>query len=290
MIALVSQRPAERITAYPFIVDLQEVSGTPKGQASIRLWEDSGGAPVGFSLLDGASLAFEISPQVAFDDLAGQMLAWAMERLAATGESLAAPGELVTACREENTQRIAFLERQGFIAQPVRTLRFMRSLKEPLPKACLPEGFLIRPIAGEEEVSAWVALHRAAHATESMTVDFRLAMMRTPEYDRELDLVAVAPHGRLAAYVMCHFSLEENRLRQQKVGYTDPVATHPDFQRKGLARALLLAGFARLKQRGMEQAEVATWGENTGMIMTAEAAGYRVYTTTIFFKGAFFTS
>ncbi len=83
---------------------------------------------------------------------------------------------------------------------------------------------------------------------------------------------------------MCHFSPEENRLRQQKVGYTDPVATHPDFQRKGLALALLLAGFARLKQRGMQFAEVATWGENIGMIKTAEAAGYRVYSTTIFFS------
>jgi ribosomal protein S18 acetylase RimI-like enzyme len=232
------------------------------------------------------SLAFEISPGVAFDDLAGQMLAWAAERLASTGEPPTPPAELVIACREEDLRRIAFLERQGFVAQPVRTLRFMRSLKEPLPEPRLPEGFLIRPMAGEEEASAWVALHRAAHGTESMTVDFRLAMMRTPEYDRELDLVTVAPDGRLAAYVMCHFSPEENRLRQQKVGYTDPVATHPDFQRMGLARALLLSGFARLKERGMDLAEVATWGENTRMNKTAESVGYRVYSTTIFFSRA----
>ena len=286
MLDLVGMRPLQRITEYPFIVDLQEITGTPEGQASIRLWDDAAGAPVGFSLLDGTSLAFEISPRAPFDDLAGQMLDWAMQKLTSAGESPASPAELVIACRAEDLQRIAFLERQGFVAQPVRTLRFMRSLEEPLPEPRLPEGFLIRPIRGEEEVGAWVALHRAAHATENMTVEFRLAMMRTPDYDRELDLVAVAPHGRLAAYVMCHFSPEENRLRRQKVGYTDPVATHPDFQRQGLARALLLAGFARLKQRGMHFAEVATWGENTGMIKTAEALGYRVCSTTIFFSRA----
>ena len=134
MIALVCMRPPQRISQYPFIVDLQEVSGTLGGQASIRLWEDAGGAPVGFTLLDGTSLAFEISPGVAFDDLAGQMLAWAAEGLAAIGESPAAPAELVIACREEDLRRIAFLERQGFVAQPVRTLRFMRSLEEPLPE------------------------------------------------------------------------------------------------------------------------------------------------------------
>ena len=112
--------------------------------------------------------------------------------------------------------------------------------------------------------------------------DSRLSMMRTPEYDRELDRVAVAPEGRWVAYGKCHFSPEENRLRKQKVGYTDPVATHPDFQGKGLA--LLLAGFSRLKERGMEFAEVATWGENAGMIKTAESVGYRLYSTSIFFN------
>ena len=286
MIALVSMRPPERITAYPFIVDLEEVSGTPQGQATIRMWEDSERVPVGFSLLDGSFIAFEISPQVAFDDLARQMIAWSMERLASGDGSPAPPVELVTACREEDTRRIAFLERQGFVAQPVRTLRFIRSLEESPPAPRLPEGFLIRPIAGEDEVVAWVALHRAAHGTENMTIEFRLSMMRTPEYDRELDLVAVAPQGQLAAYVMCHFSPEENLLRKQKVGFTDPVATHPDFQRRGLARALLLTGFSRLKERGMDFAEVATWGENIEMIRAAESVGYRIYSTSIFFNRA----
>ena len=60
MLALVAMRPPERITEYPFIVDLQEVAGTLKGQATIRLWEDAGGRLVGFSLLDGS---FSIQPQ-----------------------------------------------------------------------------------------------------------------------------------------------------------------------------------------------------------------------------------
>jgi hypothetical protein len=45
--------------------------------------------------------------------------------------------------------------------------------------------------------------HRAAFGTEYLTVEERLATMREPEYDPELDLLAVAPDGRLAAYCMC---------------------------------------------------------------------------------------
>jgi ribosomal protein S18 acetylase RimI-like enzyme len=160
----------------------------------------------------------------------------------------------------------------------------MRALDGDLPVPRLPEGFLIRPIAGEQEVEEWVALHRAAHATENMTAAYRLAMMRTPEYVPALDLVVVSPEGRLVAYVVCHFLPEENRLRRQQVGFTDPVATHPDFQGKGLARTLLLSGFARLKEHGLQFAEVGTWGENTGMIRTAESVGYRRYSSSIFFN------
>ena len=284
MIALVAMRPPERIADYPFIVDLQEVCSTSLGQATIRLWEDGGGELMGFTLLEGSYFTFEISPHAAFEILAGEMIAWAVEKLASTGKSPDFPVELETACLEENTQRCTVLERLGFVVQPVRTLHFRRSLKGPIRTPNLPDGFLIRPTAGEEEAEAWVALHRAAHGTENMTVDFRLAMMRTPEYDPTLDLVAVSPEGRLAAYVVCHFSPQENYLRKQRIGYTDPVATHPDFQRKGVARALLLAGFGRLMERGMDFVEVSTWGENIGMIKTAESVGFRRYSTTIFFN------
>ncbi len=211
-----------------------------------------------------------------FEDLAEPMVDWAEGRLVRQAEAAEPAAELSTGCREEDTRRLNFLEQSGFFAQPVRTLHFIRRLDELLPAPVLPAGFQIRPIRGEEELEAWVTLHQAAHGTQSMTVDQRRAMMRTPEYERELDLVAVAPDGRLAAYVMGHFSPEENLYSGQKMGYTDPVATHPDFQRLGLARALLLAGFERLKERGLDSAQLGTWGENTAMIRTAESVGCRV--------------
>jgi hypothetical protein len=78
MIALVSTRPSERITAYPFIVDLQEVSGTVKGQEATRVWEDDAGRLAGFNLLEDSFLSFDISRDADFDVLASQMIGWAM--------------------------------------------------------------------------------------------------------------------------------------------------------------------------------------------------------------------
>ena len=151
----------------------------------------------------------------------------------------------------------------------------IRPLNEPIPEPELPAGFVIGYLEGEGEVEALVALHRAAFGTEGMTGEYRLAMMRVPEYEPELDLIAVAPDGTFASYCMCHISREENRLTGQNEGYTDPVATHPACQRRGLAKALLLTGLTLLKQRGMETACLSTSSENIAM-QRAAAAGFHV--------------
>jgi ribosomal protein S18 acetylase RimI-like enzyme len=116
-----------------------------------------------------------------------------------------------------------------------------------------------------------------------MTIEERLAMMRVPEYEAALDLLAVAPDGSLAAYCMCTISQEENERTGRQEGYTDPVATHPDYQRLGLAQALLLTGCHELKQRGMETAVLGTSSQNIPMQRTAKAVGFQVQSTKLWF-------
>ncbi len=127
------------------------------------------------------------------------------------------------------------------------TLHLSRSLSEPIPPIVLPAGFIIRPVAGESEVDALVELYHAAYGSETMTQEDVLAIMRTSSYDRELDLVAVAPDGRLAGLCSCGIETDLNAILPWKLGSTDPVLVHPDFQNQGLARALIWSGWKRLK-------------------------------------------
>jgi ribosomal protein S18 acetylase RimI-like enzyme len=108
--------------------------------------------------------------------------------------------------------------------------------------------------------------------------------MRSPDYEPALDLVAVGPDGTLAAYVLCRISAEENALTGRSLGYTDPVATHPDYQRLGLAKALLLVGCKKLRERGVETVALGTGSWNTGMRKAAESVGYRVISKKYFFE------
>lgn len=282
---LIAVRPAERITDYPSIVDLQEVLALTDIQKSTRLWFDSDDQSIGFAFVDHYyNLWFEFDQQTIHPDTQLEMINWGVaciqRAMRESGKSLT----LDASCRDDDIDRIALLEQHGFVMQEIRSLNFTRSLDKPISAPQLPAGFSIRHVAGEQEIDAIVALHRAAFGTENMTVEERLSMMGLPEYEAELDLLIIAPNGRLAAYCTCSISQEENERTGRNEGYTDPVATHPDFQRQGLAQALLLAGCRKLQERGVKTAVLGTNNRNIGMQRAAKAVGFQVQSTKLWFE------
>ena len=62
----------------------------------------------------------------------------------------------------------------------------------------------------------------------------------------------------------------------KKLGSTDPVLVHPDFQGLGLSRALIWSGWEKLKSRGIEVAELGTSSQNARGIAAFTKAGYRI--------------
>lgn len=282
---LVAVRSAERVSDYPGVVDLRELLALTPVQDNTRLWFDAGDQLIGFAFVDPYhNLRFEFDHSAANRALKQEIVAWGETCLRRTIQTSNKSWQLDTSCHADNTERIALLERHGFVRQELSSLQFIRPLDEPIPTPHLPPGFTLRCVAGEHEVEALVALHRAAFGTDHMTIAERQAMMRVPEYDAELDLLAVGPDGRLAAYCFCSLSQEENERTGRNEGYTDPIATHPDFQRHGLAKALLLTGLHQLKQRGVAAAALGTSSENRAMQNLAQAVGFRVRSTTLWFS------
>src|SRR6185436_6268575 len=102
----------------------------------------------------------------------------------------------------------------------------------------LPEGFTIRPLAGEHEAASRSAAARRSFRTKmdpEAHVARYLAFMRSPAYVAARDLVAIAPDGRVASFVVSWVD-EELSLAQ-----FEPVGTDPDFTRLGLGRAVIAA-------------------------------------------------
>ncbi len=283
MIDLTKKRPFTHILDFPSILDLQEMMGTATRQANTVLWETEADGLIGFAILakyeKSTYLIMEIGSKRAAE-LGNEMIAWGLERLRPFPPK---PYDLSASAREDDAVKSAVLLQNGFVQQTWGSVMMERPLQDSIPQPQLPDRFTIRPLSGESEVPAWVAMHQAAFGTKNMTLDERLAMMRVPDYDPTLDLVAVAPNGELAAYCNCIISSAENIVSRRKLGYTDPVATHPRYRRQGLATALILYGLHCLRERGMQAARLGTSSKNHAMQKAAKAAGFRVVSKKYFF-------
>ena len=140
--------------------------------------------------------------------------------------------------------------------------------------AAVPSEFTIRPLAGPSEVAAYVALHRAVFESESMTEAWRQRTRQQRAYTPTLDLVAVAPDGRLAAFCMCWF--DAVGVTGRPCGQIEPLGVHADFRGRGLGRAILAAQLQRLRHHGAQDVLLETDDYRNDAFALYEAAGFRV--------------
>jgi ribosomal protein S18 acetylase RimI-like enzyme len=105
---------------------------------------------------------------------------------------------------------------------------------DALPEPIVPDGFRLRHVE-PGDLERRVEVHRAAFAPSRVVPESYARVQAAPPYRRELDWVVEAPDGRFAAFALCWLD-EANSVAE-----LEPVGTHPDFRRLGLARAVSIA-------------------------------------------------
>jgi mycothiol synthase len=240
----------------------------------IYLWEKGpGGKALGWAFLSLADGTFDVfaHPSVSAAQR-GRMLSWAEEQLAAALQSRGAKDLATLWISERDGAAIQHLVARGFTQTQDDYFCLARPLADVGGVAILPGEYEIRGLAGEQEAARRAFASHAAFGSRwpmDRYVARYLRFMRSPVYDPELDLVAVAPDGQVAAFCICWLD-EANR-----VGHFEPVGTHPAFRRRGLARAVLQEGLRRMACRGMLTATVCVEGDNTAARSLYASLGMR---------------
>jgi ribosomal protein S18 acetylase RimI-like enzyme len=109
--------------------------------------------------------------------------------------------------------------------------------------AQLRDGYRLSQV-DEPTLASRVEAHRSAFHPSRVTVESYRSVTTTPPYRPDLDVVVLAPDGSVAAYALGWLD-EENA-----VGELEPVGTHADHRRLGLARAACLEVLRRLRSAG----------------------------------------
>ena len=130
-----------------------------------------------------------------------------------------------------------------------------------------PPGFTIRPVSGLEEAGPVAGVHAAAFGS-SWTGEMYAELMTSPGHSPERELVAVAPDGSFAAFVMT-WQDPVNRI-----GLLEPVGVHEDYRRMGLGRAIVAAAVEALGAAGMETVWVANFMSNEASAGLYRSCGF----------------
>jgi mycothiol synthase len=136
----------------------------------------------------------------------------------------------------------------------------------PLPEA--PAGYVVRNARVSDAEQLGLARNSAFNAY--WTGDsYRTSVMQKPGYDPEREIVVESPDGRIVALAV-YWIDELNRT-----GHFEPVGTHRDFRRRGLARAAMVEAMRRMAAAGMRAATITHEAENVAALRLYESLGFR---------------
>ena len=278
MVDLVRKFPTENL----HVVDLpyRLSSWSYDDPENIRLWSAETGQLLAWAVLQVPfwTIDYAYNPGVNHN-LHGQVLKWADGQARRIVETPSGHPAWYVTVLSSQIDRIRDLEQAGFASQADvgdnswSQVLMGRSMKIPVDDMSLSNDFHIRPLDGAKEVEAYVELHQAVFESRNMTPEWRSRTLQRPEYISDLDLVMVAPDGRLAAFCVCWLAKDANG---EINGQIEPLGVHADFRKHGLGKAILVDGLKRLRSKGAERIYVQTDNYRDAAFRLYESAGFQV--------------
>lgn len=257
----------------------------------LRLWEDPAtgqlSACAGLMIPElgeelGTFLWFRIHPEYRYGILESEIFPWAEARMRQVAEERNVAVKLISGARNDQSDRIVAIENNGGKVD-CYFITMSRSLLEPLPNPQFPPGFTLSQGA-QQNAPDWVEMFNQTLMDHwnhhDITVEQVQHEITQGYYKPELDLVAIAPDGTLAAF--CYCQIQPNSDEPTTVGLISMLGVRPVFRSIGLGKAILIAGMHQLKAKGMQQAMLYVDADNIySALRLYRAVGFQSVSTLI---------
>jgi mycothiol synthase len=232
----------------------------------ITLWETPTGQIAAVLHPEGRGEAFlQVHPSWRTSDLEIEMIAVAEQQLAQSDAD--GSRSLTVRCNEHDAVHHNLLIERGYTKGDWPEYLRRRSITAPIADVPLVPDFVIRSLGGGAElIERCYASGLAFHpddpqcAIDNRDVTWYRNIQNAPLYRRDLDLVAIAPDGSVAAFCTIWFD------DVTRTGAFEPVAAVPAHQRRGLGKAVMTEGLRRLQRLGATQATVGSYSAHAGAL------------------------
>lgn len=213
------------------------------------LWETTDGkiAAVLNDLGDN-EIRLHVHPQFRSTKLENEMLACAEEHF--SGASANGGRILYLPIFSDDLQRQKVALKRGFTKGAGWGHHYRRDLDSSIADAPAPDGYIVRSMGTlDEHPSRSWASWRAFHSDEPDSNydgdwSWYQNVQSAPLYRRDLDIVAAAPDGSIAAFCTCYY---DDYTRSAVAVLVGAAAEH---WKRGLGKAVISEGMRRLKKLG----------------------------------------
>lgn len=196
---------------------------------------------------------FQIHP--AYLHLKPEMLSYAEQHL--TGKTDQGKRYLKTYVNDCDTVFEHLMRSRGYEKEPASHRPMSQFvIPDPFPPILLRDGFRLKSLADNNDLAKidrvlWRGFNHPGEPPAGGPKS-RKKMQSGPHFRKDLTIVVEAPNGDFVAFGGLWFD-PVNRF-----GYVEPVATDPNYRRKGLGTAAVLEGIRRCGELGATVAYVGT--------------------------------
>jgi mycothiol synthase len=239
-------------------------------QDVITLWEMNGKIVAMLNPDTPGEAFFQIHPAYRDQVSISEMLAVAEANLPTIKED--GKRELITWVNAaDDAMKSLFTERGYALSRFKPEYMRLRSCTKPVPASVPQGGYTVRALGDESELPArswlsWKVFHPDEPDEKYQGWEWYKNVQRVPLYRRDLDIVAVAPDGELAAFCTVWFD------DVTRTAVFEPVGTHPDHQKRGLGKAVMSEGLRRAQRLGATLASVSSY--STGAHALYDSMGF----------------
>jgi len=170
-----------------------------------------------------------------------ELVIWIEEQLKTSEDNLKIISRFFVLASDK--ERITLLTDLGYETLGVEEYTRVRLVDKPVPDYKLPEGYIMRGVNTKQDFEKYREVQGSVFPhCEKMTEKLFKIYSTASFYNEDLDIIAVAPNNKFAAFAT--FRLDPF----SRIVELEPVGTHPDHRKLGLASAVIFEGLNRIKK------------------------------------------
>jgi mycothiol synthase len=211
-----------------------------------HLWRDDAGRLVGFCLSESGEDEMHLQLLADSIPLERDMVRWIEQVWARDRE------RIEIEAYADQTARKEMLKRAGYEYGGPSGITWAYDLARPYPPIPLPPGYRVETLAENGEHDKHIAVEQLTFNSDYLDRDWFYGKASAPGYSYDLDFCIVSAERQHVAFCLGWIDAAN------RVAEVDPVGTHPDYRRRGFAKAVVSACFRELARRGVRRAYIGS--------------------------------